>query len=102
MTNEQARSATVDFLVRLRKVDQRQLTGRDVLVLYTIISNPGIMGVEVANKLGLGNRSNVSSNIHRLCRGSYIEDRREKARKANPAILHVLPAGLEFWDEIKP
>jgi DNA-binding MarR family transcriptional regulator len=92
----------IEFLVRLRKIDKRMLTVRDVLVLYTIIETPGIAGNEITNKLGLENRSSISSNIQRLIREGYIEDHREVCRKANPAVLHALPAGLAFWDDIKP
>lgn len=102
MTNETPRSPTVDFLVRLRKTDQRQLTSRDVLVLYTVICNPGTSGVEIATKLGFENRSSISSNVNRLIRDGYLEDHRAQRRKANPAVLHATPAGCAFWDEIKP
>jgi DNA-binding MarR family transcriptional regulator len=102
MTNESSPNVTVDFLVRLRKIDKRTLTVRDVLVLYAVIENPGIAGNDVSHKLGLDNRSSIASNLLRLQREGYIEDRREVRRKANPAILHVLPAGIAFWDDIKP
>jgi DNA-binding MarR family transcriptional regulator len=102
MTNDHTHSATADFLIRLRKIDKHTLTTRDVLVLYTVIRNPGISGVEIAGKLGLENRSSIASNITRLIREGYIEDRREHRRKANPAVLHVTSAGIAFWDEIKP
>lgn len=95
-------SVTADFLVRLRKVDRRSLTVRDVLVLYAIMRQPGTSGIEVTNKLGLPDRSAVASNLLRLEREGYIEDRREVRSKANPAILHPTQKGLEFWDEIKP
>lgn len=91
-----------DFLVRLRKIDLHGLSHRDVIILYTIIRNPGISGMEIVDKIGLKNRSNVTLNIARLIRCNFIEDRREAARKANPAMLHALPAGVAFWDEIKP
>ncbi len=91
-----------DFLVRLRKIDLHGLSHRDVIILYTIIRQPGISGMEIVGKIGLANRSNVTLNIARLMRLNFIEDRRETARKANPAILHALPAGVAFWDEIKP
>lgn len=95
-------SPTADFLVRLRKIDMHGLTHRDVIILYTIIRTPGSSGIEIADKIGLKNRSSVALNITRLIRCSFIEDRREMARKASPAVLHALPAGLEFWNEIKP
>lgn len=95
-------SQTAQFLVRLRKVDLRGLTVRDVLVLYAIIRQPSISGIEVTNKLGLPDRSAIASNLLRLEREGYIEDRREVRSKANPAILHPTQRGLDFWEEIKP
>lgn len=95
-------SLTADFLVRLRKVDKRGLTVRDVLILYVIITCPGCSGIEVTNKLGLPDRSAVASNLLRLEREGYTVDRREVRSKANPAILHPTQRGLDFWNEIKP
>lgn len=93
---------TKDFLVRLRKIDLHGLTHRDVIILYTIIATPGVSGVEIADKIGLKNRSAVALNITRLIRCGFIEDRREMARKASPAVLHALAPGIAFWNEIKP
>lgn len=93
---------TVTFLVKLRQIDKSECTVRDILVLYTIINNPGIMGVDVANKLGLKNRSAIQSSVARLIREGMIEDRRERALKANPSILHALQHGIDLWNEIKP
>lgn len=95
-------SPTAEFLVRLRKIDMHGLTHRDVIILYAIIRNPGASGMDIVNKLGLENHSNVALNITRLIRCGFIEDRREMARKASPAVLHALPPGMAFWDEIKP
>jgi len=102
MLNQKLPSVTLDFLVRLRKIDMRSLTARDVLVLYTIIENPGISGLEISVKLGLADRSSIGSGIVRLEREGYIQDRREIRRKAHPAVLHPTAQGLAFWDEIKP
>lgn len=102
MTNLETQSPVVEFLVRLKRIDRKGYTVRDVLSLYTIIHNPGISGVDLAGMIGAGNRSNINSNIHRLIRAGLIEDRRATTRKANPAVLHALPAGIEFWNEIKP
>jgi predicted transcriptional regulator len=101
MHNE-THSPTVDFLVRLRIADKRGLTLRDVLVLYAVISTPGQSGIDLTHKLGLENRSGVQTNIARLMREGMIEDRRQRVRKAAPQMLYVLPAGLEFWNLIKP
>jgi DNA-binding MarR family transcriptional regulator len=98
----QISSLTEAFLVKLRKMDLRGLTVRDVLVLYYIIGHPSCSGIEISKALGLPDRSALASNLLRLEREGYIEDRREVRSKANPAILHPLQRGLEFWDEIKP
>jgi DNA-binding MarR family transcriptional regulator len=102
MTKGAFPSVTLEFLVKLRKIDKRTLTVRDVLVLYAVIENPGIAGMDVATKLGFRDRSSIASNVQRLEREGYIEDRREVHRKAIPALLHPLPAGIEFCNEIKP
>lgn len=94
--------ATEAFLVRLRKIDMHGLTIRDPIILYAIIVSPGISGMDITKKIGLKDRSSVALNIQRLIRCGFIEDRREMVRKAAPAILHPLPAGVAFWDEIKP
>lgn len=102
MVEDISRNVTIDFLVRLRKIDKRVLTVRDVLVLYTVIEKPGISGIDITTKLGLPLRSSIASNLLRLEREGYIQDHREVRSKANPAILHPTTRGLEFWDEIKP
>lgn len=101
MTNT---SPVVDFLVRLRRIDQTGLKARDILILYTVISNPGISGIDITHKLGYGERSHIQSALYRLCDLGYMEDRRspERRRKANPAMFHPLPAGIELWERLRP
>lgn len=95
-------SPAAHFLVRLRKMDKRSLTVRDVLILYAIIQRPGSSGIEISTKLGLSDRSAVATNLLRLEREGYVVDHREVRSKANAAILHPTQRGLDFWDEIKP
>ena len=102
MSGNMIPGATGAFLIRLRKIDMHGLTIRDPIILYAIIVSPGISGMEIVKKIGLKDHSSVALNIQRLIRCGFIEDRREMARKAAPAILHPLPAGIAFWDEIKP
>lgn len=90
------------FLVRLRKIDTAELKARDVLVLYAIMANPGASGMEITTKLGIKERSLIASNLARLERAGFIEDRRDKKMKAVPGMLYALPAGVQFWEEIKP
>lgn len=95
-------SPTVDLLVRFRKIDKAGLTVRDMLLLYAIISNPGMNGHEVAKLIGIPDRSSVQLCLRRLIKHRFIEDRRVDDAKGIPNILHPLPAGIEFWNEIKP
>lgn len=90
-----------ELLQRLLKIDVAGLTVRDVLCLYVIQAQPGIMGIDLANMVGQQHHSGVSSNISRLVERGFIEDRREKAKKATPSLLYVLPAGVEIWNSLK-
>ena len=102
MTDE-TRTPTVELLLRLRKIDKSGLTARDVLLLCTIISNPGINGWDAGRKIGLAERSSVTFGMNRLIKHGFIEDRREQnlAGKGVPNRLYALPAGIEFWNELK-
>lgn len=102
MTHHDTHSPAVDFLIRLRKMDKRGLSARDVLLLYTIIANPGIHGQDAVNKIGGVNRSGIQHCLMRLIREGLIEDRRLEARRAQPNRLYALPAGVEFWNDLKP
>ena len=77
MTDE-TRTPTVELLLRLRKIDKSGLTARDVLLLCTIISNPGINGWDAGRKIGLAERSSVTFGMNRLIKRDFIEDRREQ------------------------
>ena len=92
----------VDVMVRLKKIDLVHLTARDVMCLYSIISRPGMSRSDLADTLGLNAEVNVLSNIKRLTKHGYIEDRRREQQRAVAAMLYVLPAGVEFWESIKP
>lgn len=100
MTDE-TRTPTVELLLRLRKIDKSGLTARDVLLLYTIISNPGINGWDAGRKIGLAERSSVTFGLARMIKRGLIEDRREVEHKGVPNRLYALPAGIEFWNELK-
>ena len=102
MTHLETHSPVVEFLMRLRKMDKRGLTTRDVLLLYTIIANPGIHGKDAAHKIGTVDRSGIQHCLMRLIREGMIEDRRPEARRAQPNRLYALSAGIEFWNDLKP
>lgn len=90
----------VTFLLRLRKIDKAHLTVRDVLVLYAIMSKPGVNGNDVTKTIGQQDRSSLQSSFMRLERMGFIEDRRERASKAVPTIFYVLPPGEQFWADL--
>lgn len=105
MTHSDINSPVIEFLMRLRKMDSLAITARDVLLLYTIIANPGIHGKDAAHKIsGTLERSGIHFGLARLMRMGFIEDRRpaSEARRARPSAFHALPAGIEFWNELKP
>ena len=93
-----------DMLDRLKRIDKSGIKARDILILHTIISHPGISGIDIAHKLAFSERSHIQSALYRMQDLELIEDRRspEHRRKANPAMFHALPKGRALWDEIKP
>ncbi len=95
-------SPTIDFLIRLKLLDENYVTPRDLLILYAIIRKPGMSQKDVSEAIGVNNPANVMSNIARLQRWNYIEDKRVVSRRASPSLLYALPDGVEFWEKIKP
>jgi DNA-binding MarR family transcriptional regulator len=87
---------TVEFMARLRKIDRSGLKVRDVIVLWAIREQPGMMGRELAMKIGLESRSNVQDQIARLIARSFVEDRRKTHDQQTPNDLHILPAGRDY------
>lgn len=97
------KNLNVEFLVRLRKIDKSGLTARDVLLLYTIITHSGIHGHDAGKAIGVAERSSVTFGLNRLIKRGFIEDRREErlVGRGVPNRLYALPAGIEFWNELK-
>jgi DNA-binding MarR family transcriptional regulator len=95
-------TGTIDFLSRLKRIDNHDLKVRDILVLWGIAREHGVMGQEIAHKLGYKGRSNVQHSIDRLLRHGFIEDRRPVANNMTPNELYVTPAGTELLTEIVP
>lgn len=93
---------TMDFLVRLRKIDDAGLKVRDALVLWAIAREPGMMGREVAMKLGYKSRSNVQDCVKRLMIAKFVEDRRPVVNQMTPNDLYILPAGETFLADLVP
>lgn len=91
---------TVEFMAKLRKIDRSGLKVRDVLVLWAIRGNPGMMGRELATKLGYESRSNVQDCFARLERHGFIEDRRPTKDQQTPNDLHIVDAGRAFLASI--
>jgi DNA-binding MarR family transcriptional regulator len=88
------------FMVSLKRIDTAHLTTRDVLIMWAIKTAPGLMGRELATKLGYRSRSNVQENIGRLIVRQMIEDRRPVHDNKTPNDLHLTPAGEAFLQEI--
>lgn len=97
-----ALNPTIDFMARLKKVDNADLKCRDILVLWAIAREPGMMGRELAMKLGYKSRSNVQICVDRLKRTGLVEDRRPVEDNRTPNDLYVTPAGEIFLGEIVP
>lgn len=96
------RNPTVDFFVGLRKIDKSGLKARDVIALWAIRQTPGMMGRELALKIGLNTRSNIQDAIARLTMHGLIEDRRKTRDNRTPNDLHILPAGTVYLDDVIP
>lgn len=92
--------SVAELMAIFGRIDRRGLTVRDMLVMWVIITKPGCMGTEVANKLGLPERSSVQTNIDRLIREKLIEDRRKEIKKMFPNQLYITDAGKAFWEAV--
>lgn len=90
----------VPFLLRLHKMDKMRLTTRDVLILFAIISKPGINGKDISEAIGVKFRSGCRHGFVRLERMGFIEDCRKTTGKAVPAIFRATDAGRAFWEEL--
>lgn len=95
-------TAGIDFLVRLRKIDNANLKSRDIIILWAIAHTPGMMGLELARKIGMKTRSNVQIPIRRMIEAGLIEDRRRVKNLLTPNDLHILPYGEKFLADIMP
>jgi DNA-binding MarR family transcriptional regulator len=86
------------FIQMLNHIDRAELTCRDVILLAIIIKRPGLNGRHLSQVANLNARSLVTSNIQRLERLGYIEDRKQMARKRVSAnILHATEKGRNLW-----
>lgn len=100
MTEHPSRAA--DFMVRLRKIENVGLKPRDIVVLYAVAGQEGMMGREIAEKLGYSSRSNLQDGFDRLMKGGYMEDRRPHHNQQTPNDFHATPAGVALIAEIVP
>jgi DNA-binding MarR family transcriptional regulator len=95
-------SPLVDFMVRLKKIDHGGHTCRDIFVLWAVKQEPGLMGRELAMKLGYKTRSAVQNRIGHLIRAGLLEDRRARISQLTPNDLYITPAGERFLAEVVP
>lgn len=89
-------------MVRLRKIENAGLKARDIVVLYAIHGQAGMMGREIAQKLGYAHRSQLQDGLNRLTRGGYIEDHRKTHDQQTPNDFHITPAGKILIADIVP
>lgn len=90
------------LFVTLRKIEHAGITGRDLIILYLIGRQPGIMGNEITKKLGYASRSNIQDNMRRLERLGLTQDRRVRQDRSTPNDWHITPAGELLLDDILP
>jgi DNA-binding MarR family transcriptional regulator len=95
-------TGTVDFMLRLKKIDAGGHSVRDVFVLWAVKQEPGLMGRELAHKLGYKTRSNVQNRIGHLIQAGLLEDRRVRKSNLTPNDLHITPAGEQFLRDVVP
>lgn len=100
MTLGNADPSVIEFLIRLRKIEKANLSIRDVVFLYVIMRNPGINGQDASDMMGIVNRSGIQKSLHKMIRIGLIEDRREKAAKAQSCKLHALQPAFDFWEKL--
>lgn len=91
-----------EFLVRLHAIDRRGLTARDALLTYYFMAHPGANGADACHALNVKHRSSIQRCLERLFAAGLLEDRRTEKAKNMTGRLYVTPAGVEFWEEIKP
>lgn len=90
----------VTFMLRLKKIDNANLTSRDIMVLWALHTTPGMMGQEVSKKLGFEVRSRIQYVFDRLIREGYIEDRRIIVKRKAPNNFFILPKGRDFITDL--
>lgn len=95
-------TGTIDFMLRLKKIDTAGHSVRDIFVLWAVKQEPGLMGNELAHKLGYKTRSNVQNRIGHLINAGLLEDRRAKISQLTPNDLHITPAGEQFLRDVVP
>jgi DNA-binding MarR family transcriptional regulator len=95
-------SETTAFFTRLHKIDRAGLKVRDTFVLWSVARQPGMMGQEIAHKLGYPSRSSIQGGIERLLLLGFVEDRRAAKNQMTPNDLYILPAGEAFLADLLP
>ena len=95
-------NSTVDFMRRLRIIDNHALKVRDPMVLWAIAREGGMTGREIATKLGYPSRSRIQDGIVRLLKAKMIEDRRVVENQLTPMDLYITPIGEKFLSDVLP
>lgn len=97
-----SRNPTVNFMFQMRTLERAGMSPRDVLILWAVKTNPGIMGRELAIKLGYASRSNIHKGVERFLERGFIVDHRKIAGPHTPNDFHITEAGNAFLDNLIP
>jgi len=97
-----ALTPSIDFLSRLRKIDRHDVKTRDVIIMWAVAREPGMMGQELARKIGFEGRSNVQICLRRLLRMGLVEDRRARLDNRTPNDLYITPKGEAMLADVVP
>lgn len=90
------RQETIKFLRAMRKIDKLDVTPRDVLMLWSIMTKPGQAGNDIMRSLGLRSRSSIQNRFPVYERMGYIEDRRPGKHLREPNAFHITDKGVKF------
>ncbi len=100
-------SPMLPFMIGLNIIDEACVAPRDVLMMWAIRAEPGLMGKELARKIGKSERAHIQENAKRLIRYGMIEDRRPQnlnpsSNRRVPNDFHITQKGSDFLDSLFP
>lgn len=93
---------TIEFMLKLRRIEDAGLITRDVQILWACRARPGMMGRELQLMLAYASRSLLQVRLRILEENGLLEDRRAKdgKRQRAPNRLFITPPGEQFLDKL--